>query len=516
MHHKNTRKIFIALYALLLPFLSIKSQEVEWGNIRYDIQTDIVSSTGEHAPFWLTSNHHGLTSMENNNANLSIGLFRDFTPKKGFAWAYGAEVIGAWKYASPLYLQQLYADIKYNSWELSVGSKERWSEEKNRTLSGGGLTFSPNARPIPQVRFGINEYTTLPRWFNDWVQVKGHFSYGKFSDDKFIQQWLGNGLSFIQDALFHEKTGFIRIANPRNDRFSIEVGLEMYTQFGGGIYKKTGEDTYTLTTALPTTYIEYIKAFIPMAGGEDSPTGEQTNINGNQVGSWHLAANYSTTNVKAKFYYEHFFEDHSQLLGVSLVSDRYGNKRYLHYFPWTDGMYGVELNFPNNRWIKGFVAEFITSRDQSGPILHNSNNIFKEQISGGDYYYNHYLYQSWQHWCMSICNPHFLSPIYNDDHSKTMPYQRLRSYHIGIEGKPNRLWKYRILTSYTHCWGSIERPLPTPTGTTTTLLEGTYSPQHGKGWQITGAAAFDHSKLIGNNYGGILTICKQGLLGKPL
>jgi hypothetical protein len=280
----------------------------------------------------------------------------------------------------------------------------------------------------------------------------------------------------------------------------------MYTQFGGAMYLKETEDTYALIMSLPTTFIEYVKAFIPMAGGDDAPVGDQVNINGNQLGSWHLAASYNTANVKTKFYYEHFFEDHSQMLGISWVSDRYGNKRFLHYHPWTDGLYGVELNFPKGQWVRGVLVEFITSRDQSGPFLHDTNSTFKEQVSGDDNYYNHYLYQSWQHWGMGIGRPHFLAPLYNDDHSKTMSYNRLHSYHIGIDGSPHPAWQYRVLASYTRSWGSYKRPLPTPTGTATALLEGTYTPQQSKGWQITGAVAIDHSKLIGNNYGGMITI----------
>jgi hypothetical protein len=147
--------LFVFLFPLLV-FAQGRTELSEWNKISYTLQTDIVASTGKHAPFWLVRNRHGLSSLESNNANLSVGLFRDFDKKEGFTWAYGAEFAGAWNYTSPFIVQQLYADVKYNCWELSVGSKEYWSEGKHRTLSGGGLTFAPNARPIPQVRFGIN------------------------------------------------------------------------------------------------------------------------------------------------------------------------------------------------------------------------------------------------------------------------------------------------------------------------------------------------------------------------
>lgn len=509
-----TRKWIIPILMIALP---IQAQEDEWDKIKYEVQTDVVASKGKHAPFWLANNRHGLSSLDNYSASLSARLIRDFDNKRGFTWAYGAELAGAWNYAAPFYVQQLYADIKYNCWELSIGSKERWSEGKHHRLSGGGLTYAPNARPIPQVRFGINEYTTIPWWFDGWVKVKGHMSYGKQSDNRYLREWTHNAVihtCYTQNVRMHEKTAFIHIANPTGRGFGFEGGLEMYTQFGGEVYKKDDNGTYFLYRNLPATYKEYLKAFIPMAGGENTPTAEQTNINGNVLGSWHLSIDYNAEEWKLRAYYEHFFEDHSQMLGVSWVLDRNGEKRFLSYFPWQDGMWGLQLDIAKGKWIKGVVAEFITSRDQSGPILHNTNNVFKEQISGWDSYYTHYIYISWQHAGMGICNPHVLAPSYNEDHSMSMPNTRLRSYHIGIEGNPFEAWDYRILASHTRHWGSITDPLPRPMNATCLMAETTYTPTRMPGWNVTGALAYDHSELIGNNFGVMITLRKYGVLSK--
>ena len=489
------------------PLLICAQGQNEWDKIAYTLQTDIVASNGKHAPFWLVSNRHGLSSLENNNANLSLGFFRDFDNKKGFTWAYGAEIAGAWHYTNPFYVQQLYAELKYNCWELSIGSKERWAEGKNRRLSGGGLTFSPNARPIPQVRFGINEYTTVPWWWNGWVKVKGHLSYGRYTDDKFQADFTNGavGTHYTTGMIFHEKTAFMRIANPSGKGFGWESGLEMYTKFGGDFYVK-GE----YSRSFPTSFMEYVKAFIPMPGGKNAPGEEQVNVNGNVVGSWHAILDYTADKWILRAYYEHFFEDHSQMLGVSWVSNREGITRFLSYHPWQDGLWGLELELPKGKWLRGVVAEYITSRDQSGPILHNSNTNFKEQISGYDYYYNHYFFQSWQHWGMSVCNPQLLSPNYNENSSLAMPYTRIRSFHLGAEGKPHHEWAYRIMGSHTRHWGSFADPLPNPENVTSTMLEVTHTPTKLHGWQFTGAVATDYSALIGNNVGGMITIRKTG------
>ena len=501
---------------VLLFTLPAQAQKNEWGKIKYELQTEIVASKGKHAPFWLASNRHGMSSLKNNNANITAGIFRDFDNKRGFTWAYGAEIAGAWNYTAPSYIQQLYADIKYNCWELSIGSKERYSENKHKTLSGGGLTFSPNARPIPQVRFGINEYTPVNWLFKGWIEVKGHISYGRQTDDRFQRTHMTSamhGSRYVDKVLFHEKSAFLKIGKRAKSRFSVEMGLEMYTQFGGRIWEKR-DGEYILKHDLPHTYKEYLKAFIPMAGGSESTEMDQTNVNGNVLGSWHLALNYQTENWHVRAYYEHYYEDHSGLLGFDYHYNRDGKKELITYLPWRDGLYGLELTFPKNRIISTFVYEFITSRDQSGPILQNPAGDMMGQAGGKDWYYTHSYYQSWQHWGMAICNPHILSPLYNDQPNMTMPYSRIRSHHIGFDGEPCEFIDYRIMGSWSRHWGSYEDPLPESLTQLSIMGEATFAPQKWNGWKFTGAIAYDHSKLIGNNIGGMLTVCKSGWLSK--
>lgn len=503
----------ILLSCLALP---LQAQKNEWEKIRYEIEANVVVSGGKHAPFWLVSNKHGLSSLENNSTSVSAGIYRDFEKKRGFTWAYGAELAGTWNHTSPFHIQQLYADAKYNCWELSIGIKERWSEGKHQTLSGGGLTFSPNARPIPQVRFGINEYTTARWLFNEWVHVKGHFSYGRYTDDHFQRSHMSNAplkSRYVENVLFHEKSAFLKIGKQSRTPFSIEMGLEMYSQFGGKVWEKRHEGDVVLYD-LPHSFMEYVKAFIPMAGGSEAAEMDKTNVNGNILGSWHLAFNYQRADWSIKAYYEHYFEDHSSMLGFDYHYNREGKKELITYLPWRDGLFGIEATVPKNPVIKTIVYEFITARDQSGPILQNPSGDMLGQAGGKDYFYTHGLYQSWQHWGMAICNPHTLSPMYNDNPNMTMPYSRIRSHHIGFDGTPCETVGYRVMASWTKHWGSYEDPLPEPLTQFSMMGEVDFTPKKWNGWKFTGALAFDCSELIGNNFGGMLTVCKTGWLSK--
>ena len=114
------REIRQFLWVLLslpqLVYSQMLTDESEWGKIRCELHASIVASIGEYTPFWLVSNRNGVSSLEGNNANLGVGIFRSFDNKTGLTWAYGAEVIGTWNYTSPLIVQQLYADVKYHCW----------------------------------------------------------------------------------------------------------------------------------------------------------------------------------------------------------------------------------------------------------------------------------------------------------------------------------------------------------------------------------------------------------------
>ncbi|MGG6495111.1 UNVERIFIED_CONTAM: capsule assembly Wzi family protein, partial [Bacteroidetes bacterium 56_B9] len=94
--------------------------------------------------------------------------------------------LGKWKFEEALDLvaaagfsttsfivQQAYVDIRYKWFGFFAGSREQNSPLLNQELSSGGMTWSGNARPIPQVQIGIPEYVQLlPR-----LGLKGEISY---------------------------------------------------------------------------------------------------------------------------------------------------------------------------------------------------------------------------------------------------------------------------------------------------------------------------------------------------
>ena len=122
---------------------------------------------------------------------------------------------------------------------------------------------------------------------------------------------------------------------------------------------------------MPTRFVDFMRVLVPMAGDDTTPEGEQVNIYGNHVGSWNFAATAYLNRWKVKIYYEHYFDDHSQM--------------FFQYGRWKDGHIGLEITFPKNRFIDTFVYEGLGTKDQTGPMLYDSFwGKFEEQISAKD------------------------------------------------------------------------------------------------------------------------------------
>lgn len=159
--------------------------------------------------------------------------------------------------------------------------------------------------------------------------------------------------------------------------------------------------------------------------------------------------------------------------------------------------------------------EGLSTKDSSGPILYDGfwGSFDDLQMSGGDTYYNHYIYQAWQHHGQGMGNPLLPGPLYNSDGSITFKSNRMKGQHIGICGDPTEEWSWRILASYTRHWGTYKVPLDKMRKQFSSLAEVTYSPQWAKGWKVSVAAALDRGNYLGNSTGGMITLSKTGGFG---
>lgn len=463
-------------------------------SIRYEAEANAALSSGEHTPFWLVNNRHGLSSLTRNNAYLRLAAFHDTDTTRRFSWGAGADLALALRYGAPIFIQQLYGEVRFRCLNAMAGSKNFDSELSSPLLGSGGLMYSGNARAIPQVRVGIFDYADV--WGCKGIfSVKGYMAYGKFTDDKWIEQWASPDFKYTTGTLFHSKAIWFRFGNPSRFPLQGELGLEMATEFGGTLHQ--GGHEYRMPHGLAA----WFKAFLPLKGGENSAIEDQKNVEGNMLGTWNFSLSWIPKgDWRVKIYYQHFFEDHSMMT---------------FDYIWKDGLYGIEATLPRNKFVSDIVYEFLYTKDQAGAVYWDSKPEISEQVSGRDNYYNNYAYNGWQNRGMSIGTPFILSPIYNANHRLSFLDNRVVAHTLGFCGAPTSQFSYLAKFSYSKNWGTYDNPYPEVKDFFGMLLQIQYHPRRLKGWEGSLSYAMDGGTLVGHNYGIMINISKTGWLFAP-
>ncbi len=491
-------------------FICCQSARAEWNDsIRYRGEVAASFAGGDHNPFWLSADKHGLSTINRNNAMLRLGAFHDLDHNKRFSWGAGVDLAVAANYEHQVFFpQQIFAEVKYRCLNAFIGKKEMPDEVVNSDLSSGALTYSGNAQPIPQVRVGIFDYADF--WgCNGWFAIKGHIAYGAFTDACWIKDWISEDArdQYTLDNLYCSRAIYFRGGDERKFPLTGELGLEMATVFAGTSYKRVqktidGETVWVTESHKHPSYLKaWLKALIPMGGGKDTSWGEQNNVEGNYLGNWSMALKWNDpSGWMVRLYYQHFFEDHSMLF---------------FDYPWKDGLYGIEGRLPKNPFVSEIAYELLYTKDQAGPVYWDHTPSLDVQISERDSYYNHYIYNGWQNFGMGIGNPLIISPIYNNPHNMFFNCNRIIAHHLGFKGSPTQQIDYRIKATYTEGWGTYAYPYRNIKNNFSLLAEVKWHPGRLKGWEGSLSFGMDAGSLIGHSYGAAISISKTGWLFAP-
>lgn len=530
----NKNMIFV-LVLCLLSLCGNVSLAQEKVNITNHVQANVIGGMGDYAPFWLVSDRDGLSSLDTHNGYLRCGVELDGRFGRNGNWSYssGADIKVGYNQSYNPIVHQLYADVSYNWLTLSVGAKERAAEMRDfcslegvndnsvlgscgslslnglRELGTGGLVYSGNCTPIPQVRLEVPGYVRVDR--KGLFHLRGHIAYGVFMDAAFQEKFtaVNPKAKYNRYPLYHSKSFFMKIGNRELFPLVAEAGLEMHSQFGGDVY--THEKGKYLS--MPSRFKDFLKAFIPAGGDEMVPFTEQSNITGNQVGSWHLAFTLHTKPVDIKLYGEHLFEDFSQLFFFE-YQNNINNKKTVTFYPWRDIMLGVSVK--NKTGVLGFISniqyEYVSTYDQSGACYNDPNDYFVEQMDGWDNYYNHAIYSGWHNYGMPIGNPLIFSPLYNADGFLDFKANRMRAHNVGINGAfgNRKEFMYRLKCTYSENLGTYINPFFEKKHTTSLLADFIYAPD-GKKWLLSASFAHDWSNYIGNNAGVMFSFTRVGI-----
>lgn len=494
--------IYILSASFFLIASTAKGQNLSsqlFDNISAELSMSGTASSGDYAPLWLSANSFGLNSVEANSAYQRININRPAETDSNKIWKveYGLDLSVHENSVSTINLNQYYAAVQFKKLKMTVGAKHHNIDLRNNELTSGGLAMGINARPIPQIRLE-SDYFSIPGT-NHWWKWKGRLSYGAFSDNSWIENFHNENDRYALNTLYHEKALYWKFGKEDVFPLTFEIGIQMAAQFAGKTYNAIGRNIQERKTL---NHPSGLKAFwdVLWASGSDETDGVDLNTAGNHLGSYNMALNYRGKTWGIRTYFERYFEDQSML-----------TLQYGIY----DHLLGFECCLPKNRFVSSFLIEHMSTKDQSGAVYHDATSTMPEKMNGRDNYYNHSLYNGWQHWGQTLGHPFLTSPIYS--HAKAYDLNgyiyfknnRVQAWHFALSGEPSSQFHYRMLCSLTRNWGIYNIPFQEVYNQIYLMAETTYNPLWWKQGHIKMGVAYDHGKVLGDSFGVQLTLLRK-------
>ena len=472
--------------------------------VSYDLTAETAVGSGDYTAYQLTTNRHHVLATRPNTAYLRGAV------NVAHQWAEDWKLSGAVDAVASVhadhkaYLQQCYVNLSWQDFFIEAGTRELKPVLRNPVLSSGAFTKGNNAKPIPQVHVGTNGFWTVP-YTKGWLQINADFGYGKLLDSdyrekQFLREGSGNW-HYATGTLYHQKHLYFR-SNPEKP-FFVTVGIEHVAQFGG-----TGYSTETgvmVAKKKPANLKAFWKVILPVGDSQYYENDAMEDwVYGNHIGSMTVQLGWNINKGhQVQAWLDNPFEDGSGI--------RKSNG-------W-DGLWGLEYKnrTEGRQYVRGAVVEYVQTTNQSGP-LHWDSGDFPEPIrsqitdlvTGNDNYYNHMFYGAYDHYGMALGNALLVAPIYNKDGYADFRDNRVKAWHLGINGEITDQLSYIVKGSYREGWGTYANPLARKHHSFDAMLQGIYTLGD---WQFSAAYAFDN----GNIYGDCNTFnIKIGYHGKIL
>jgi len=504
-------------------------------SLDYVFTSEAAVGSGDYTAYYLTANRHGILSTDANTAYLRAAMKYGY--KRG-RWSFDA-CLDAQLQANAYnkyFIQQAYADLTWSWMTVGIGSREFSPVLRDIRLSSGSTIWSGNSRPIPAVYLYTPTFVTIPG-MKGWLQFYMEASYGKLLDDDYKRDRYaiyrvgksGQAESFLTtDVWYHQKKLHLR-TNP-DKPIVFYVGFDHAAYFGGESYNS---DFRGENQSFNPRLKDFFKVILISGGNDNSPTGDQVFFYGSHLGDecFRLDYQWGGQDMKQKrfgLFFENIFED-----GSSIAK-----------FNGWDGLWGMEFhNKRQDAWLQGIVVEYLQTTNMSGPIHWDRDDYAQEygkefgegRAQGADDYYNNFFYAGHCYYGLGLGSPMVKSPAYNADGYLRFTDNRIRAWHIGIEGsllkarfsrfsRASRLSRdsrgsrafsfsrkpslgYRILTSYRRSWGTSYVPTSSIRDAFCTMIElnASYRP-----WTAKVAYGMDHGDLLGNNHSFNFSISYHG------
>ncbi len=441
-------------------------------SIQYELGAMGLYSTGEYSNFWLHTNRNGTVSTEAKSSNLFASLKKELD-KSLYQFDYGFEIkpiLISDTNGSKLFFQDLYLNSKLYLFDFVMGVKPIETGNQDRELSSGGFLFSQNARPLPRISLGIDEYLAVPYTFNN-LAIRGGLTHAWFRDNVYI-----NG------ALMHYKFAGVRLGGGILP-LSINYEFHHAAQWGGvsPVYGELGNG-----------WRDYYNVFFSKSGG--TMANDQINAQGNHIGSQQIGVDLKLKNWETSLYWQNIFED-----GPIKVPWKSLNR--------PDGLYGISISQKQFKPVRKLVYEYLETTDQAGPTHDIDGLVF----GGGDNYFRNGIYQNgWNHHFRTIGIAFISSPIYNKESNSLQTLNtRTRVHHLAMTGEFAKI-NYRAIFSSAKNYGTYS--VPKESYNQAFMLELNKRVERIWGVDVGISLAADRGTQFGNSIGGMLSIKKRGLL----
>ena len=434
----------------------------------YTGEVSALSSSGKTAPTWMQANRNGDISSLPHSGNLSLGIVKPATrPNRWFDYD-GAVVlsgrVAGVQSGDPKqiegtgFFRALYAHVRLYIIDITAGIQPQTYSAGDPELSCGGLLFSTNTHPIPRISVGFDRWTAFPGLFG-YVEFKGGVTHG----------WLSDNNPYVSRTMLHHK----HIGGRVGGKLPVNISYEFHHAAQWGGYSEQYGD-------LGNDWKAFRSTLLVQAGG--TMRNDQINAQGNHIGYQQLALDVKGEGWKVSAYWQTIQEDGP----IRFIGWGMNNK---------DGLWGVSAT--QNIWpfIEGVTYEFLNTTDQSGPFHDRDGCVY----GGMDSYYQNTIYrQGWTYFGRIMGSP--LLSLTNS---------RVMAHHIGIRGDIYG-FRYRVLCTYADNYGNYITPVRSHN--TAVLMEVKKHVPQAWGLDFGIALAGDFGDQYGNQFGGMITISKQGII----
>ncbi len=495
---RDKRIILLSMVCWIVGSIGAQTQ------VEYDLTAETAVGSGDYTAYQLSTNRYHALATRPNTAYLRGAVNITHQLAEDWKLSGAVDAIASVHADHKAYLQQCYVNLSWRDFFLEAGAREIQPVLRDPLLSSGAVAKGNNAKPIPQIHVGTNGFWTVP-YTKGWLQINADFGYGKLMDSdyrekQFYREGSGN-FRYATGIMYHQKHLYFR-TNPEK-MFFVTAGIEHVALFGGTGYSiETGE---MVVKEKPVNLKAFWKAILPTGDSNYFENDAMEDwVFGNHLGSMTVQLGWNINkDHQIQAYVDDIFEDGSGM--------RKGNG-------W-DGLYGLQYKnkAEGRQYVRGAVVEYLQTTNQSGP-LHWDSGDFPEPIrsqitglvTGDDNYYNHMLYGAYAHYGMVQGNALLASPIYNKDGFSELRDNRVKAWHVAVNGDITDRLSYLVKGSYREGWGTYANPLAQKHHSFDAMLQGIYTTGP---WQFSAAYAFDK----GNIYGDCNTFnIKIGYHGKIL